>query len=408
MFVIILAVFRMRLEVESPGIPPNIAMTNDLDNHYADLSMEAMAHRSRGSTQSANTIWFLAGPISPNQPARHVPVEGTTFLVGRGSANALSLSSRTVSSVHAELVGTDRSLTVRDLVSTNGTYVNGERITGVVELTSDDIVQFADVAFRVLRQSSENDTGTLCEDVTDRAMALVQFDRLMSDEAVIPHYQPIVDLRDVENAPIVGFEVLARSRARGLQTPMEMFSIAAQLSLEVQLSQMVRRKAIQETRSCASAPHLFLNTHPRELEQSGLIESMKLLRGLNSSQEITLEIHEKAITDACGMRELRSALRDLEIRLAFDDFGSGQARLAELSGVQPDYIKFDISLVHRLHEASPEHRQMLGALVRMVREMGVLSLAEGVECEEERDACVDLGFELAQGFYFGKPSLLSM
>lgn len=382
-------------------------MTNDLGNHHLAPCEEETDCASRGQTQSKSAMWFLAGPMNPNQPVRHVPVHMTHFLVGRASDNTLCLSSRTVSSTHAELIGTDASLTLRDLASTNGTYVNGKRVAGVVELAADDLIQFGDVAYRVLKHTSQHEAGTLCEDVTDQAMALVQFDRLMSEEAVIPHYQPVVDLRGGENEAIIGFEVLVRSRVHGLETPAQMFSTAAQLNLEIQLSQMVRRKAIQETRSFASSPHLFLNTHPKELEHPGLIESMKLLRELNGSQQITLEIHEKAIADAAAMRELRAALRDLDMGLAFDDFGAGQARLAELSDVQPDYIKFDISLIRKLHEASLEHRRMLATLVQMVREMGVLSLAEGIECEAVRDLCVELGFELAQGFYFGKPSPLT-
>ncbi|MCP3974573.1 MAG: EAL domain-containing protein [bacterium] len=391
-------------------------MTNDFDKQPPALQPPALQPpalgegetlcKSEDTTPSASTVWFLAGPMNPNQPVRHVPVHTTRFVVGRANDNTLCLSSRTVSSVHAEFVCTDTSLTVRDLNSTNGTYVNGQRVADIVDLAADDLVQFGDVAYRVLKHSSEFDVGTLCEDVTDQALALVQFDRLMTEEAVIPHYQPIVDLRHGEREPIIAFEVLVRSRIGGLETPARMFSTAAQLSLEIQLSQMIRRKAIQETRSAASPPHLFLNTHPKELEHPGLIESMQSARELNQSQQITLEIHEKAIANAGAMKELRAALRDLDIGLAFDDFGAGQARLAELSEVQPDYIKFDMSLIRSIHEASPERRQMLGTLVRMVREMAVLSLAEGIECKEERDVCVELGFETAQGYYFGKPSLL--
>jgi EAL domain-containing protein (putative c-di-GMP-specific phosphodiesterase class I) len=286
------------------------------------------------------------------------------------------------------------------LGSTNGTYLNGQRITGPVEVAQDDFIQFGSVAFRVLRQSSHDDGGTVCEDVVDRAMALVQFDRLMSEEAVIPHYQPIVELPG--ERPF-GFEVLVRSRIAGMDTPMVMFSAAAQLSLEAQLSQMIRCKAVEETRTFHPPPHLFVNTHPVELQEAGLIESMRALRELSRHQRITLEIHEKAVTDSAGIMELRAALRDMDIGLAFDDFGAGETRLSQLSKIQPDYLKFDISLVHNLHQASSEHQQMIRALVRMAENMGVIPLAEGVECREERNVCVELGFKTGQGFYFGRP-----
>ena len=68
--------------------------------------------------------------------------------------------------------------------------------------------------------------------------------------------------------------------------------------------------------------------------------------------------------------------------------------------------EFDMSLIRSIHTAPIGHCQMVGNLVRMVRDLGVVPLAEGVECEEERQACVHLGFELAQGFHFGKPAPL--
>jgi EAL domain-containing protein (putative c-di-GMP-specific phosphodiesterase class I) len=136
---------------------------------------------------------------------------------------------------------------------------------------------------------------------------------------------------------------------------------------------------------------------------AGLIEAMHSLRALSRNQPITLEIHEKAVTDCQVINELRGALQDLDIKLAFDDFGAGQARLADLSVVKPDYLKFDMSLLRDLHQASPEHRQMIATLVRMARDLGIVTLAEGIESSAECNACVQCGFELSQGFYFGRP-----
>ena len=130
---------------------------------------------------------------------------------------------------------------------------------------------------------------------------------------------------------------------------------------------------------------------------------MATIRGISTTQSITLEIHEAAVTDPNELNSLRAALRDLNIGLAFDDFGTGQARIAELSEVRPDYLKFDMSLIRGLHEASAERVRMIQVLVRMVRDIGIVSLAEGIETEQEQAICAELGFELAQGFYFGRP-----
>src|SRR5690606_19128667 len=98
---------------------------------------------------------------------------------------------------------------------------------------------------------------------------------------------------------------------------------------------------------------------------------------------LALEIHEAAIVDERAMYSLRNTLRELHVRLAYDDFGAGQARLDELTRFRPDYVKFDMKLVRDLHQAPPERRQMVARLVDIVRELGIVPLAEGIECEEE-------------------------
>lgn len=351
----------------------------------------------------AQSMWFLSGRLLPSEPILHVPIHTTPFQVGRSSDLALSLPSKTVSSVHAELTERGMVLELRDLGSTNGTFVNGKRIKDKIRLEPDDLVQFADLAFRVLRQSVTTNSATESQDVCDQAQSLVMFDRLMSERAVVPHYQPLVDLRTQET---IGYEVLGRSRIPHLESPAAMFSAAAHLNLERQLSEMFRWKAIQETMSLDQPMHLFLNTHPVELEKVGLVDSIRGLRELAPRQPITLEIHEAAVTNPEAMKELRSALKDMRVALAFDDFGAGQTRLGELVDVHPDYLKFDMSLIRAIDTASVERRRMLATLVQMVEQLGITSLAEGIETEGEFAACLDVGFQLAQGYFFGRPSPL--
>ena len=127
-------------------------------------------------------------------------------------------------------------------------------------------------------------------------------------------------------------------------------------------------------------------------------------RQLTQELPLVLEVHEAAITEPAEMRELRAQLRDWNIGLAYDDFGAGQTRLAELIEAPPDYLKFDISLIHGIDQATTERQKMLGSLVRIVLDLGVNPLAEGVETAGEAEVCRDLGFKTAQGFFFGRPA----
>jgi len=356
---------------------------------------------SSASVTSANAVWFLVGPFDSAETIRHMPIHTFPFLIGRRSDLPLSLSCKTVSTLHAEITLVGRALVIRDLGSTNGTYVNGCRLKNPVELAEEDLVQFANLPFRIRMQSTENSPHTVCENACDRALALVLFDKLISEHAVTPFLQPIIDLKDRKT---LAYEVLARSRLFGLEMPSDMFGVAQQLNLEVELSAMLRWEGVQVTRTMAPSPHLFLNTHPRELANHKLGQSLEHLRENWPDQALTLEIHESAVTKASHMAELRLLLKRLDIKFAYDDFGVGESRLNDLAEVAPDYVKFDMSLIRDIDRATPQRQQVLAALVQMVNNLGITSLAEGVETAGEDEACQQMGFDLGQGYLYGRPA----
>ena len=69
-----------------------------------------------------------------------------------------------------------------------------------------------------------------------------------------------------------------------------------------------------------------------------MLASLDRLRGRFPTRRLTLEIHESAIADMSSLQALRSDLRQLDIGIAFDDFGTGQARLLELTDVSPEFV----------------------------------------------------------------------
>jgi EAL domain-containing protein (putative c-di-GMP-specific phosphodiesterase class I) len=352
---------------------------------------------------AVEATWQLSGQLSADEPVRSIRVEGTRFLVGRNSKASLTIPSPSVSNGPASLRVENGVLYAMDMGSTNGTFINGERVDGEFEVSSGDLLQFAEVVFRVGLDSGRQDIKTIAGDSSDRALALIQFDKLMSERAVVPHFQPIVDLNSHH---VEGYEILGRSRLFGLATPNAMFSAAAVLDLESELSRMMRSVGIAQAAALPETPLLFANTHPAELLEQGVLEfSLRELRELAPSARIVLEIHEAAVTCVKQMRELRAVLNDLDIGLAYDDFGAGQARLVELGDVPPDYLKFDIELVHEIDHASPERQRMLASLVGIVNDLGIASLAEGVENAAEHEVCRQMGFAFGQGFYYGKAAL---
>jgi EAL domain-containing protein (putative c-di-GMP-specific phosphodiesterase class I) len=167
---------------------------------------------------------------------------------------------------------------------------------------------------------------------------------------------------------------------------------------------MFRWEGVRVNADASEPPHVFVNTHPLELHDPNFIDSLRDLRTVSPRQPITLEIHESGVTDTAAMRLLRSALDELNIKLAYDDFGSGQDRLAQLFAVRPDYLKFDMVLIRNIDQGSPSQQKMLETLVRMVADLEIAPLAEGVETAGEDAVCRQIGFQLAQGFFYGKPA----
>ena len=125
------------------------------------------------------------------------------------------------------------------------------------------------------------------------------------------------------------------------RSPLELFRIAESVGRGAELSRLFRRKAIElVNQSKKKPPLLFLNTHPSELGEPELLESLTLLRRITPGLELALEIHEGVIAETKVVAELKARLDELRIGLAYDDFGLGE-RFLQLAEVPPDYLKFD-------------------------------------------------------------------
>ncbi len=131
---------------------------------------------------------------------------------------------------------------------------------------------------------------------------------------------------------------------------------------------------------------------------------MRQVRELAPQLPIILEIHEAAVTNPEAMQDLRTQLRELAVEVAYDDFGAGQNRLTELIESPPDVLKFDMRLIRDIDSASSERQRMLASFTKIILDLGVEPLAEGVETLAEAEVCRQMGMNLAQGYYYGRPA----
>jgi len=337
-------------------------------------------------------------------------IETVPFIIGRADDCDLKLIDNRISRHHSELRISGDLLWIRDLESTNGTFVNKNKIEHAQLLEPDDIVSIGNHRFRVKRVNAstlsittrETTFGTLSEEIMDYSSYEPKLRALIRDRNVIPHFQTILKLSDRTQE---GYEILGRIDDGDLPSnPFQLLDIAESLGCASHLSSLFREVGVEIGKNLPGSPLLFVNTTRLEVfEMDTLLQSLQRIRDLASSNKIVLEINEKAAADTNEFPKLHAALKDMDMGLAFDDFGVGQTRLVELSNISPDYLKFDMSLIRQIHLAPKRLHRMISTFIKASHDLGILTLAEGIECAEESEVCQQLGFDLGQGYLFGRP-----
>lgn len=355
-------------------------------------------------------ICFLEGYFTAEQIYSKVVVNRLPFVIGRKPDSDLPINADTMSRYHAEILSCDGKLCLKDLGSTNGTYLNDKKITTCVPIGDSDIVRLGDTQLRIIidpwsKSSTESNsehtfiaTGKVAHQF---AKGIRELKELIDQRLVESVLQPIVNT-DLE---IIAYELLGRGNHSLLpKSPSSLFFIAEQKGYEIILSKLFLEAGLMELKNYSPDSLFFFNIHPKEIEDLGyLLRWIDKIREENPDTKLILEVPEKAITHIQKLKQLKNHLQTLDIGLAFDDFGAGQTRLLELSEASPDILKLDFCLIHNIDIASPARQRMIEMLVNYSHDLNIKLLAEGVETAAEGEYCRQIGIDLMQGFYYGQP-----
>lgn len=358
--------------------------------------------------------WYLEGAAAGHNSLMF-PITQFPFRIGRDPASDLAVSSGQVSKNHALIdAGGEDWLKLVDLNSTNGSFVNRNRIQGSASIREGDILHFGSTEFRLRYRgvqkaaAMKDSTATVFVRPDDMSLPLnfvpqeQEYMELLEQGRITAYFQPIVRFAD---ETIFAYEALGRGNHEALpKAPMPLFVLAEALGKEVELSEAFRYSAARAIARHGGAATLFVNSHPKEMFRDELYQSLEQIRSIAPEIDLVLEVHETAVTETEKMKEMVIRLKQMGIRFAYDDFGAGQARINELAETPPDFVKFDIALVRDLYKASDKKQKMISDLVRIVHDMGSVTLAEGIEAAEDAVLCKQMGFQLVQGYLYGRPA----
>jgi diguanylate cyclase (GGDEF)-like protein/PAS domain S-box-containing protein len=364
---------------------------NDTLGHDAgDELLVQVAARLRANTRADDTVARLGGD------------EFMVLLPGRNREQAAQVAQRILEQI-------ERPFSLRGRVIHLGVSIG---IAGYPEdgATVDDLMRYADIA--MYRAKDDGNTYALYDvSLSAYAQTRMQIEselrQAIGADELLLHYQPILDLA---TDTVVGVEALIRWQhpQRGLLAPDAFVPIAEEIGLIRVIDRWVLRAGMQQLATWHAAGrmlHLTMNISVLSLHDRDLISYVAscLTETGAPAESITIEVTESAsMRDPEMTARLLAQLKELGMRLALDDFGSGHASLNYLKRLPIDEVKIDRSFVEGLgHDARDEG--VVEAILALGRALGLVVVAEGVTAEVQRAWLKAAGCHMAQGYGIGYP-----
>jgi diguanylate cyclase (GGDEF)-like protein/PAS domain S-box-containing protein len=366
---------------------------NDIHGHpIGDYVLREIAGRLAGIVRKSDTLARLGGDEFG------AILECDTEDVTPADA-AVRFASRLATVVQAPIIIGDKSIEVGATVGIAMCPDDGA--------DPDKLLRAADMA---MYRAKDEQRGTFCffqrdMEVELRSRAKLENDvqRAVAEEHIRPHYQPLMKL--AENR-LVGFEILARWHHpdRGDVPPEEFIPVVERLGLLGKLTYSLLREACLVGRDWPSDIALSINVSAKHFSDPLL--PVKFLAILSETgyppTRLEVEITESALlTDPANARNVLSALQGLGIKISLDDFGTGYSNLYHLRELRFDKVKIDRSFVTTMGSDN-ERAKIVHSVIGLARNLGLPTVAEGIEQSETLDLLVQDGAEFGQGFLFGR------
>ena len=256
----------------------------------------------------------------------------------------------------------------------------------------------------ILQQSIPDHEDTAAE---ERTYAPVEIEAAIQRRELVNYYQPKVD---IGTGKVTGMEALVRWRhpTDGLIMPYRFVPVAERYDLMEGLTGAVLANAVAHGArwnrgglDLTVAVNIAMS-NLRALDFPDMLTACAAVEGM-PLEKLTLEVTEGQImTEPRSQLDVLTRLRLKQVTLSIDDFGMGYSCMAQLRDLPFDELKIDRSFVHGA-SADPSLRAILDASLGLARQLGLRSVAEGIENLADWDCVRSAGCDLAQGYFVSRP-----
>ena len=226
---------------------------------------------------------------------------------------------------------------------------------------------------------------------------------IIDKKDIIVEFQPIYSLNTKK---YIGLEALSRGLYNGeIVSPYFLFEYAKKDGNVLTLDRICREKAMRAFSAESSAPSLFINFETSVLNglTSGTGEIQRTAAENHiSPQNIVIELNESRVKDSYNLMMFVDFYRSKGFLIALDNVSAGLDTLNRIMLINPDIIKIDRAIVSQI-ENNKYNQEVFRSVINTAKQIGAMTVAEGVETVDEVITCMILGVDYFQGFYFQKP-----
>lgn len=275
--------------------------------------------------------------------------------------------------------------------------------------TPDELLKNADVALYNVKSAGRRGFELYNRDSNRQIMAQRRLEldihSALSRDQFQLHYQPILSLHSHN---VVSCEALLRwaHPHDGLIAPTDFLPVAEKTGAIVDIGRWVLHQACRDATHWASELSVTVNLSLLQFESGDLasvVEGALSAAGLPASR-LELEISEGLICrDKGRLCDTLHELRELGVGITLDDFGQSTGSLSSLRSFPFDKVKIDRALVRAHPAGNGDNAAMVRAVASLADDLGIGTVAEGVETIDELNTVTRAGCKRAQGFYIGRP-----